>query len=78
MKTDFSKMKPRYVEAYLREQIRLALGDKAENESNVHSSHGYYTISLRFGKDRYVDFDNFRKTDAPRIAKAIRALKVGK
>jgi hypothetical protein len=72
---DFKTAKPREVEAYLREQVRKALGDKVENASTIISSSGYYTVTIRLSNDRTVDFDNFRKKDAPKIAKAIRALK---
>lgn len=71
---DFDNAKPRQVEAYLREVVRKALGDEIENQSNIYSKRGYFTIHLELEKNRYVDFDNFRRTDAPRIARAIRAL----
>lgn len=67
--------KPRQVEAYLREQVRKCFGDAVENASSIHSSHGYYTVNLKLPKEKYVDFDNFRKTEVPQIVKAMQALK---
>lgn len=75
MAKDFQAMKPREVEAYLREQVRRAHGDGVENQSTIFSRRGYYTVSLELKDSRYVVFDNFRKAEAPKIAKAIRALK---
>ena len=72
---DFSKLKPRAVEAELRDVILKSLGDKVENRSNVFASHGYYTVALNFPDKTFVSFENFRKQDAGRIAKAIKALK---
>lgn len=66
-------MKPRAVEAYLREVIRKTLGNTVEDASSVTSNRGYYNVYVKLGT-REVAFSNFRKTDAPRIAKAIRAL----
>jgi hypothetical protein len=72
---DPTTAKPREVESYLREQVRRIFGDKVENGATINSSHGYYNVSLTLADDRYVSFDNFRKADAPKIAKAMRALR---
>lgn len=77
---DFEAMKPREVEAYLRQVILDTFGDNVENVSSVFSGHGYYTVWIDLtkrgghGKDQSYGFENFRKTEAPKIAKAIRAL----
>lgn len=70
---DFQTAKPRQVEAYLREVVRKAHGNTVEDASSVTSNRGYYNVYLKLGT-REVAFSNFRKQDAPRIAKAIRAL----
>lgn len=70
---DFKTAKPRQVEAYLREVVRKALGNTVEDTSSITSNRGYYNVYLKLGT-REVAFSNFRKTDAPKIAKAIRAL----
>jgi hypothetical protein len=72
---DFSTMTPRAIEAYLRDVILKALGDKVENASGVYARNGYYTVSLNFPDSSFVQFENFRKRDAGKIVKAIRALK---
>jgi hypothetical protein len=72
---DTSTMKPREVEAYLRESIRRIFGDSVENGSVITSSHGYYTVEL-FPYEMHFAFEHFRKKDASRIVKSIRALKV--
>ena len=73
-KLDLSTAKPREVEAYLREQVRRYLGDEVENRARVYAARGYYSVYITLDSDRYVEFQNFRKTDAGKIAKAIRAL----
>lgn len=72
---DFQAMKPRQVEAYLREVVRRTFGDEIENKSSIFSTRGYYSVSIDRGDSSNVEFINFRKTEAPKIAKAIRALK---
>ena len=70
---DFSTMKPREVEAYLRDVILKAHGDAVENNAVILARSGYYTVSLDIGGAFY-GFNNFRKKDAGKIAKAIRSL----
>jgi hypothetical protein len=72
---DFSTMTPRAIEAYLRDVILKALGDKVENASGVYARNGYYTVSVNLSSNSYVQFSNFRKRDAGKIAQAIRGLK---
>lgn len=72
---NFSTMKPRDVEAYLREQVLKTFGDEVENKTIIQSSHGYYSVGIRIDTKRYLSFTNFRKTDAPKIVKSMRALK---
>jgi hypothetical protein len=72
---DFNSMKPREVEAYLREQVRRTFGDAVENKSSIFSTRGYYSVSVDRGANSNVEFINFRKGEAGKIAKAIRALK---
>jgi hypothetical protein len=72
---DFSTMKPREVESYLREVILSTFGDGIENSASVTASKGYYTVAVEMSDSSVVEFKNFRKKEAKRIAKAIRALK---
>lgn len=71
----FQTMKPRQVEAYLREQVRKIFGDKVENDSSIFSSHGYYSVWVQYLPMRSAHFQNFRKGDVPKIVKALKALK---
>lgn len=71
---NFSIMKPREVEAYLREQVRKIFGDAAENHALIWSSHGYYHVEFNF-EHHGAAFSNFRKAGVPKIVKAMRALK---
>ena len=71
---DFSKARPRAVEAYLRESALRIFGDAVENAASITSSHGYYDVYLTIGS-RTITFHNFRKKDASKIVKAMRALK---
>lgn len=64
--------RPREIEAYLREQVRKALGDDVENASSITSSHGSFRVILHIDKE--VHEFNFRRGSAKKIAKAIRAL----
>lgn len=73
MRFDPATAKPRAVEAYIREQIRLLWGDKAENASDVFSTHGYFTVVIQDGAASY-SMGNFRKKDTPRIVKAMKFL----
>ena len=77
MKTmpDFQTMKPREIEAYLREVVRKTFGDEVENTAEIYARSGYYTVSLMLESGRYVKFDHFRRTEVPKIAKALRAMK---
>ena len=73
---DFSTAKPREVEGHIRTVILKTFGDEIENDAKVNASHGFYDVEFSIdGGDKEVKFTNFRKTDAPKIAKAIRALK---
>jgi len=72
---DLTTMKPRAIEGYLRDVILKTLGDKIENESSVTSRRGRYTVEIDTGGWGLVEFKNFRKSEAKKIAKAIRALK---
>lgn len=75
MMKDFQAMAPREVEAYLRQVILRALGDAVENSALVWAVRGgYYNVHLTFARERTAEFKNFRKSEVPRIAKAIRAL----
>lgn len=76
-KLDFSTMKPREIEAYLRQRILHLFGDSVENASKVTSSHGYYHVVLQFGKRKSVFFDSFRKTEVPEIARTLKVLADG-
>jgi hypothetical protein len=75
--TNFQEMKPRAVEAYLRNVILKTFGDKVENYARVYATHGRYNV--QFDADgvghQVVAFQGFRKSDVGKIAKAIRALK---
>jgi hypothetical protein len=70
---DFSTKKPREVEAYLRESIRKIFGDTVENNAVIYSHHGYYDVAIEFDNNN-VRFQNFRKKNASKIVKAMRAL----
>lgn len=72
---DLKTAKPREIEAYLRETVRKYHGDVAENGSTIYAKRGYYTVSFMMENDKYVEFQNFRRDDVPKIAKAIRAMK---
>lgn len=71
---DFSNSKPREVEAYLRDSVRKLFGDAVENDSDITSSHGYYHLNIPVDGDKSIAFKNFRKKDASKIIKALRAL----
>lgn len=71
---DFTTAKPRAVEAYLRESVRRIFGDETENRATITSSHGYYRVFLYLDENRVFDIAGFRKQDASRIVKALRAL----
>ena len=74
MTTDLTKLKPRALEAYLREVIRKTHGDKVENGAYAYAtSGGNYTVVFSVGEEEY-SF-TFKKKSAARIVKAIRALK---
>lgn len=72
---DFKTAKPREIEGYLREVVRKAFGDAVENKATIYSKRGYYAVSIDTGGGKYVEFQNFRRSDAGKIAKAIRAMK---
>ena len=72
---NFKQMKPREVEAYLRQRILDLFGDKVENKSLVMAAHGYYTVHVRLGQNCWAKFDFFRKTEVPKILAALRALR---
>lgn len=74
MKRDFSAMKPREVEGYLRQVILRTFGDEVENQSSILARHGYYSVLVIVNKQRF-RFHNFRKGNAGKIARAIAALK---
>ena len=71
---DFKAMKPREIESYLRQVVLDVFGDSVENQSGVYASHGFYSVYVITGKETFT-FNNFRKTQAGKIAKALRALK---
>jgi hypothetical protein len=71
---DFETMKPREIEAYLREAILKTFGDEVENRSSVTASKGYYSVYI-VADEKQFNFSNFRKGEAGKIAKSIRALK---
>lgn len=66
---------PREIEGYLSEVVRKTLGDAVQNNSTIYAKRGYFTVNIQLESNRYVDFENFRRADVKRIAKAIRALK---
>lgn len=72
---DLKTAKPREIEGYLREVVRKTFGDEAENQSTIYAKKGYFTVNLRLPGEKYLDFENFRRGDAKKIAKAIRAMK---
>lgn len=72
---DLATAKPRQVEAYLREVVRKSFGDEIENAANIYARAGFYTVQFSLPSGEFHGFNNFRKKDAKRIAKAIRALK---
>lgn len=72
---DFSKLKPREVESYLREQVRKIFGDKVENLAEIYSTHGYYNVEVFLDKGACFECRNFRKTEVPKIVAALKALK---
>lgn len=74
-KMDFKTMKPRQVEAYLREKVRQIFGDAVENGANIYSRNGYYSMFIGFDLEgRSATFLNFRKSEVPKIVKAMKAL----
>jgi hypothetical protein len=72
---DLKTAKPREIEGYLREVILRTLGDAVENKSDIHASRGYYSVHIELPTSKYVEFQNFRRSDVPKIVKVIRALK---
>lgn len=74
MKRDFSAMKPREVEGYLRQVILRTFGDAVENRCSIVAFNGYYSVSFDINKQTF-RFRNFRKSNAGKIARAIAALK---
>lgn len=72
---DVLTAKPREIEAYLREVVRKSHGDVVENNAAINASSGYYSVSFTMDGDKRVEFDNFRRKDVKKIAKAIRAMK---
>jgi hypothetical protein len=77
-KIDLKTAKPRQVEAYLRESVRKIFGNEVEDSARIYSSHGYYDVEILIpngGERARVWFQNFRKTDAGLIVKAMKTLK---
>lgn len=81
MSIDFKTARPRDIEAYLREQVRKIFGDNAENRATIFSSHGYYSIALPLDNksvdeknSRSLTLLNFRRSEVPKIVKAMRAI----
>jgi hypothetical protein len=70
---DLSTAKPREVEAYLRESVRKIFGDSVENGAIITSSHGFYNVEI-FPDPYHFAFQNFRKSAAKKIVKAMRSL----
>lgn len=73
---DFSTMKPREVESYLRWEILDLFGNLVEDASSIAAHNGYYSVDIIFGSGRCVFFGNFRKQQVPQIVKAMKALSV--
>lgn len=73
MRFDPSTAKPREVEAFLRSAVLESFGNKVEDKATINSSHGFYNVYIT-QDDKQFNFLNFRKKDAPRIAKAIAKL----
>jgi len=71
---DFTTAKPREIEGYFREVLRKTCGDSIENKATVNSSHGSYHVAFEVDGAEF-RFD-FKKKNAQRVAKAIRALKL--
>ena len=74
MSENFAAMRPREVEAYLRERIRTYFGDAVENEAKVYASHGYYSVEIPREDDFTITFGKFRKSRAREIAGYLKIL----
>lgn len=72
---DPTTAKPREIEGYLRNVILKTFGDEAENNSKVFARSGYYSVSVNLEKEKYIQFNNFRRGDVKKIARAIRAMR---
>jgi hypothetical protein len=70
---DFAVMKPREIEAYFKQLLLDTFGNAVEDYSEIRASHGTYTVAFNYD-GQYSSFA-FKKKSAPKIAKAIRALK---
>lgn len=66
-------LKPREVESYLREQVLKAFGDAVENNTKITSGHGFYSVDVQHNGEAY-SMGHFRKSEVPRVVKALRYL----
>lgn len=69
----FETMKPRQVEAYLREKVREFFGNEIEDSAKITSRHGFYTVEIDHEGAAY-SFGNFRKRNTTRIVRAMKFL----
>lgn len=70
----FETMKPRAVEAYLREKVRELFGNSIEDQAVITSSHGYYSVNITRPNDFTIAFSNFRKGRVPEIVDNLKML----
>lgn len=71
---NFEAMKPREVESYFRDLILKTFGNEVEDKANINSHRGSYYVSFTHEGVDYAF--RFKKVNAARVAKSIRALKV--
>lgn len=67
-------LKPREVEAYLREQVLKIFGNEVEDGTTITASNGRYTLSVSSVIYEF-SVGKFRKKDVPRIIKSLKFLK---
>ena len=70
---DYSQLPARELEAALREEVRKAFGDKAENVADIWAANGTYHVIIQPPGNRF-EFHFKKKQSANMVIKAIRAL----
>jgi phosphoribosylanthranilate isomerase len=70
---DLTQLKPRELEAYFRDLVLKVCGNKTEDSADITSHSGSYYISFAFEGVDYAF--RFKKKNANKIARVIRALK---